>query len=380
MKKSMKSIMRKKLNKLYLTKNIYLHIGTPKTGTSALQSFLLNNFEELGRQGYDYPEHKVDVNNISSGNGQEIINIMNKEGKEAAQKYIDSLLSTCKNENIIISSEALYRYPEEMYQLFPNAKIIVYFRSQLDFIESSYNQGVKRSNQKYPFSRAINNVLRTNDGFYSSMLLEKWAKFYGYKNINLRVYEPVQFLGGTIFSDFLTTIGAEFNDSFELPEESINVSYSRDAMEYKLLLNNLFDGSVEPLMQQMIDQALQQFSQTYFRNGGVKYSLYSESQRKKVLDFYEDSNHLIAKQFLNRKDGELFTESDTTNINKNYAGLSNGKIVKLTKFIINMFPETIEYFAIKMIDGINSNKSNVKTAAFKLASILTMPRIAKKIL
>ena len=94
MKKLIMNIIQKKQNKLYLMKNIYLHIGTPKTGTSALQSFLLNNSEELDRQGYDYPEHKVDVNHISSGNGQEIINIMNKEGVEEAQKYIDTLLST----------------------------------------------------------------------------------------------------------------------------------------------------------------------------------------------------------------------------------------------------------------------------------------------
>lgn len=373
MKKFTMNIMRKQ------DKNIYLHIGTPKTGTSALQSFLLKNSIELNKQGFDYPEHKVDVNDISSGNGQEIINILNKEGKKQALKYVDSLFSKCKNKNIIISSESLYRYPEKIHSLFPNAKIIVYFRAQLYFIESSFNQGVKRSSQKFSFSKALNRVLKTNDTLYSGELLEEWAKLYGYENIILRVYEKAQFFGGTIYADFISSIGGEFNNNFKLPEKSINVSYSRDALEYKLLLNNLLDGDDNPLQHQMIDQALQGFSQIYFKNGGKKYSLYSNEERGKTLAYYENINKIIAKKFLKQQNGKLFSEMDSQEIAKSYRGLSNANILQLTRYIITMFPEITEYITKKILEGVNSDKDNIKLAAFKLAVILTMPKIQKKL-
>lgn len=35
---------------------LLLHIGTPKTGTTALQKFLSENSEELKKQGWDFPD------------------------------------------------------------------------------------------------------------------------------------------------------------------------------------------------------------------------------------------------------------------------------------------------------------------------------------
>ena len=39
-----------------LKNTLLLHIGTPKTGTTALQKFLAENSEELKKQGWDVPD------------------------------------------------------------------------------------------------------------------------------------------------------------------------------------------------------------------------------------------------------------------------------------------------------------------------------------
>ena len=37
-------------------KTLYIHIGTPKTGTTAIQGFCQDNAEELARHGYCFPD------------------------------------------------------------------------------------------------------------------------------------------------------------------------------------------------------------------------------------------------------------------------------------------------------------------------------------
>ena len=50
--------------------DVILHIGAPKTGSSALLNFFLKNREQLASAGYYYPEHGFDVNGISGGHSR----------------------------------------------------------------------------------------------------------------------------------------------------------------------------------------------------------------------------------------------------------------------------------------------------------------------
>ena len=48
---------------------VIIHLGPPKTGSSAIQNWLLQNRNELlAKEGIFYPSHTVDSNGISSGN------------------------------------------------------------------------------------------------------------------------------------------------------------------------------------------------------------------------------------------------------------------------------------------------------------------------
>ena len=47
--------------------DVVLHIGAPKTGTSAIQAYLSAHREQLSEAGYRYPRHPVDENNIGGG-------------------------------------------------------------------------------------------------------------------------------------------------------------------------------------------------------------------------------------------------------------------------------------------------------------------------
>ena len=58
-----------------LIKNVYIHVGPPKTGTSAVQKWLNSNQRFLKENGIYYPSHNVDSNGVSSGNVRSIYDV-----------------------------------------------------------------------------------------------------------------------------------------------------------------------------------------------------------------------------------------------------------------------------------------------------------------
>ena len=126
-------------------KEIILHVGHGKTGTSFLQSFLAINKQKLLDIGIDYPEHKsfeqAKKGNISSGNGA----ILYKE-------YLN-IESISKKDTVLFSSEGFYTklFEQTWFESFANEyrnklKVILYTRNLFSFLFSSWGQKVKREN------------------------------------------------------------------------------------------------------------------------------------------------------------------------------------------------------------------------------------------
>ena len=63
------------MQEVKLNKEIYIHVGPPKTGTSAVQKWLSSNQSFLKKQGVFYPSHSVDANGVSSGNVKSVYDI-----------------------------------------------------------------------------------------------------------------------------------------------------------------------------------------------------------------------------------------------------------------------------------------------------------------
>lgn len=145
--------------------NIIIHMGLPKTGTTAIQLFLEKNSDTLTDFGFFYPQFKgsKSTNNLTSGNGYDLcLKVMAQSInpdvlKKTIVNYINDQCKYAESigcDNIIISSEAFCDLSENNLRLFlsflPNKnnycyKFIIIKREPYTWFFSSWLQNVKRN-------------------------------------------------------------------------------------------------------------------------------------------------------------------------------------------------------------------------------------------
>lgn len=259
-------------------KKIVIHIGPPKTGTSALQFCFHRNTDYLSRNGVWYPQHPVGPNRVSSGNRDFILSplpdpldgpptlnwsVDNKKIKKLCADFEKSKYTT-----LLLSSEFFWRQAMDLYKYFPNARYIAYLRNPIDLLESNYNQGVKRAGSTSPFSVRRPAIFRQ---------LSVLSEIFEHKNkirLELRPYGAEFFVGGSIEADFYSLLGLEY----EQPDLGmINSSYSFEALEFKRHANHFELGALDA----KLDNLLQGCDL-----GKSSYSLIPPARYRKLLDRY----------------------------------------------------------------------------------------------
>ncbi|MEA2016940.1 MAG: hypothetical protein U9N59_00710 [Campylobacterota bacterium] len=135
-----------------------LHIGTQKTGSSALQSFFALNSDLLADYDILYPEHSsfssAKIGEVSSGNlpsgANEWINYIEKLPKD-------------ESKHILFSNEVLFNHIFSSHENFislhkkNDLTLIMYVRNPLDHLFSSYGQHIKRHGETRKISNWLHN-------------------------------------------------------------------------------------------------------------------------------------------------------------------------------------------------------------------------------
>ncbi|MEA3444792.1 MAG: hypothetical protein U9R19_08730 [Bacteroidota bacterium] len=208
-------------------KTIYLHIGYNKTGTTAIQSTFYNNSKLLTENGLLYPANCMGKRKSPAHHSlaESILFRINKPlpkfvKSKTYNRYPDNYywkllhneisLSDC--DKIFISSEAFSRLRGHIVQmkfiknLFEGfaVKILVYLRNQPEFLESAYNQAVKRGSE----TKTIDELMKTgwlNIDYFEE--LEQWASVFGHENIIMRIYDKEKLRKKGIVADVMKIIG-----------------------------------------------------------------------------------------------------------------------------------------------------------------------------
>lgn len=350
---------------------LFLHLGTPKTATTAIQFFLRDNSEKLLSLGYDFPDTQTDfkkdkgfaqVKNDESAcaNGNIVMDAevltAYKQGTEAFDDVLsfvfpdmaeyyraviadnktdsDLLLSYLKEKldrnNVILSSENLWTFQYDFLERFVRefgdcVEVIVYLRRQDSYVESMWNEVIKLG----VVSDIVEDYLffmlseeNDNHGLRYKRRLQKLAKIVGNNHIHVRLFEEstLRSSGGISF-DFLRTIGIDPDEvSWVKPKIKVNERISGPAVNMKRIFNEYLQhrvGSKEDILDQIpnhvgrYNRIFSKLSTEYAKTLPEKDLYFSSEYRQRMERLFEADNAYIAQEFLGKKEGEsLFSDND----------------------------------------------------------------------
>lgn len=311
-------------------KTLYLHIGTPKTGTKSIQWFCWKNRKLFKKHGYCYP----DLSNLCpdftvARNGHFMVDLMKtvekEERKQAMhEKFEAGMKRVCelfeKYDNIVLSDENIwlttYKKRKNLWKELKEVKererfqikIIVYLRRQDGYLSSSWNQVVKMGDRvnavkswteykaNFPKNRQLN--------YYEK--LETIAAELGKENIIVRRFERGKFSGGSIYSDFLETVGLELTDEYKIVKEVRNSSLKGNMPEIKRVLNNMpeLDDNKNRFFRNVLIECSE------ISDGNQANEMFTRDELREFLNQYEESNRLVAREYLREEGTELFETED----------------------------------------------------------------------
>lgn len=204
---------------------VYIHIGSPKTGTTAIQGYLSQYYHDMHRQGLLFPcsgrnvfaHHPLAGDVRTKFNNDKIPEHCFGECERGLNW--DALLGELSEKEFstaVISSEdffILYRtgntqameYIKDRLRAY-DVRVIVYLRRQDEFVDSLFNQAIKCTLQTPNNSVDFINKHPTTRKNYKE-ILDAWVSVFGKDKIIVRPFEKGALLGGDVVLDFLAAIG-----------------------------------------------------------------------------------------------------------------------------------------------------------------------------
>ena len=291
---------------------LFLHIGTPKTGTSAIQLFLVTNREALEKKGWTYPDFGFVYPDASeTRNALWLAREMDPSDDENRKKAMPQLLSAAEQfPHMILSEESLWTQGgycsegrEHFWRTFASflkendidLKIIVYLRRQDQYLYSYWAQKVKKRDETRLFRQFAEEFGLAHTKLDYCAQLDLIAEGVGAENMIVRPYDRSRFENGSIVYDFLGIVGLTPDDGFEFPEES-NSSMSDCVLEAKRLMNrSLFQNRSTGFLYSSLWEVQREFEQ----EGKLKRrNAFSSAERKKFLRAYEKTNEETARRYV----------------------------------------------------------------------------------
>lgn len=236
-----------------------VHIGTEKTGSTAVQNLLYKNDKVLSRKGFLFPYKTCGlisnfrlVLHIKKQPDAALLQLNSREVKrqpcesqraldfvEKHDREIKRFQRQHADSTVVYSSEHFHSRVTDVDELetlrdflsarYDSVQIVVYVRRQDLMARSAYNTAVQ-GGRTNPFRLAD----AVTDGPYYDFLglAQRWAGVFGRDSVIVRLYDRAALIGGDVARDFAATTGiADRVDVDALTLERSNPRLSHFALE-----------------------------------------------------------------------------------------------------------------------------------------------------
>lgn len=227
---------------------LIIHIGTAKTGSTAIQTALHRHRDELRNHGIAYLPGDGFVNNrdlaaacVGVDGDDDLLDRLGIAGPEAATAYRERVVGRLHAEaatlsddvhTVVLSSEHFHsrlvappmvrRLSSAVAPLADRVRIVCYLRPQVDLIASFYSTYLRNGGTE-TLDEVGDRLLRLGHPYADyDHLLTMWAGAFGESVIEPRVFG--EFDGGTVLTDIASTIGAPSGVLAEQAPENTSIS------------------------------------------------------------------------------------------------------------------------------------------------------------
>jgi hypothetical protein len=338
---------------------IYIHIGMPKTGSSAIQALLALNPRYLHKFGFAYPNHTgfKQAFQTSAGNVAE----MAKWIEKGQVHKLGQLLRRTAANHVILSSEILFvalkKHPQKFAQFFAGTdyKIICYIREKGDLLESILNQQIK--NHCWVNYADISKLVEKFN-YYECLL--KATEFIEPERITVRKYGQQYFYKGSIYADFMHVLGLKIDPSLNYPEKVVNPSLNRDCLELRVLLNKGKFAVKNIDLKYRLNGLLAQYSVQKYNLGHYRneYPLLTATQRVAINKNNAEIESRFKQQFFQGDAASLFELSERKSML--YVGLCNETIADILSFIKTNDPDLFKIIVTFIKDELSNQQDQEK--------------------
>ena len=279
---------------------LILHIGSQKTGTTAIQGFLKSQQAEL----QDHGLHFLEAGRTNIAHNSVLRHINNGQAEAIAAEMVAEVQAQ-PDKCSVISSEMFFRpgFAQFFADHFPaslreETKVLVYLRRQDKYAEAMYKQRVK--NGRYQGSPSEYAAEHVNLDYM--LTLAQYALAFGHRNIIVRPFERSHFPGGDVLRDFAShaSLSDELFDTYAA--SGANATLSREISEQLGVLNR---SGQDVNTREIIRHIIRTNPPDAFRSGDC----YSLVERLRIAVKYAASNDALRRAFCPELP-ELFDMSD----------------------------------------------------------------------
>lgn len=222
---------------------LYLHIGTEKTGTTSIQSFLANNRARLmaeniyipsflgksgnHRQAVFLAQDRSRVTSFLARKGLEQSPDLHFARRDGVLAKLKRKLAVHGDRTWIISSEHFQSRLDEgeierlrllLEDLFDDIKIVLYIRHPLDTAISSWSMRSRKM-----MRGVVRCTLDKPEAFTGicdhRKILANWINVFKLSQMQVRLYQKNEFVNGDLIHDFCDAVGVKIDEEMNMPEK-----------------------------------------------------------------------------------------------------------------------------------------------------------------